>query len=86
MNSTATQSATFCVNLRSDVRVCSAALEDALSAKLMREGVLSVHGHMDKEEKIAYVRLFTSSLTLSGHTFWLLVATLSANTGIDQPK
>ena len=46
------ESHVFFVNFRLDVRVCSAALEDALSDKLMREGVLSVHGHMDKVKKL----------------------------------
>ena len=42
------------VNFRSDVRHCSTALEDLPLSELMKEGVLSIHGHVDKMEKFAY--------------------------------
>ena len=55
------------VNFRSDVRHCSTALEDLLASELMKEGVLSIHGHMDKMKKFAHMRLFTCDIVLRGH-------------------
>ena len=48
--------------------------------------MLSIHGHMDKMEKFAHIRLFTCAIVLRGHRFRVLVATSAANTGIDQPR
>ena len=54
--------------------------------ELVHEGVLSIDGDMDKVKKFAHSRLFTSSLMMRGHRFYVLVATPAANTGLDQPK
>ena len=73
------------VNFRSEVVLGMSSLEDMLSEALLREGVLGINGDIDKVEKFANTRLFTSSLVMRGHRFRVLVATPAANTGLDQP-
>ena len=50
------------VNFRSEVGKISGALEDIMAEALLRVGVLSINGSMDKNKKIAFIRLFTSVL------------------------
>ena len=73
------------VNFRSEVGKISGTIEDIMAEALLRVGVLSINGSMDKNEKFAFIRLFTSVLQVEGHSFRVLVATAAANTGIDQP-
>ena len=48
--------------------------------------VIQLTGEMDKHEKFAFIRLFTSSLFMRNYNPRVLVATAAANTGIDQEK
>ena len=47
--------------------------------------VVQITGEMDKNEKFAFICLFTSDATMNGLMVRVLAATAAANTGIDQP-
>ena len=80
-------SAHFCVFVIvcSKVHKVEAALEDLIAETKVQTTVLAINGDMDKHEKFTFVRIFTSSLAVTGFTFHVLVATAAANTGIGQP-
>ena len=46
--------------------------------------VLQITGEMDKNEKNGFIRLFTSTVSMSGMLHHVLAATVATNTGIDQ--
>ena len=74
------------VNFKSETSKWALELEDLFADELLRVGVLQINGDMDKHEKIAFVRLFTTCIRMGGYRPRVLVATAAANTGIDQPK
>ena len=74
------------VNFKSEAAKWTTTLEKLLADKLLKVGVLAINGDMDKNEKFAFIRLFTSRVHLRGYSPRCLVATSAANTGIDQPK
>ena len=69
------------------VRECSkwsGVLEGQLGTAKVKAFVLQITGEMDKHEKFAFIRLFTSSAKMDGMYPRVLAATSAANTGIDQ--
>ena len=53
------------VNFHSEVHKVGAALEDFMAETLVRTSVLAINGDMDKNEKFAFIRLFTSTLAVT---------------------
>ena len=74
------------VNFKSECSVWSKKLEEQLAAAGMTIDVLQITGDMEKEEKFAFIRLFTSDLSLLDFNPRVLAATAAANTGIDQEQ
>jgi superfamily II DNA or RNA helicase len=73
------------VNFRKEAGRTASVLEDIFAESFVQAGVLTINGDMDKHEKFAFIRLFTSVYRIDGIRFRVLVATAAANTGIDQP-
>ena len=74
------------VNFVSEATTYSASLEKLLAKELVRVGVLTINGEMDKHGNFAFIRLFTSRVHLRDFNPRCLVATAAGNTGIDKPK
>ena len=72
------------VNFRSETVKWAKVLEDQLSDASMSTDVLQIHGEMDKHEKFAFTRLFTTAIKMKHFDPRVLVATAAANTGIEQ--
>ena len=72
------------VNFCSETKKWADVLEGKLSEVLLSVDVLQINGNMDKHEKIAFIRLYTSTVKMSNLDPGVLVATAAANTGIDQ--
>ena len=72
------------VNFRSETVKWGGVLEEQIADAKMDVDVLEVHGDMDKHEKFAFTRLFTTSIRMKHLHPRILVATAAANTGIEQ--
>ena len=72
------------VNFKSECVKWAEVLEEQLAEKAMTIDVLQINGDMDKDEKFAYIRLFTGDLKMKDYFCRILLATAAANTGIDQ--
>eukprot|EP00581_Thalassiosira_minuscula_P015075 CAMPEP_0183735168 /NCGR_PEP_ID=MMETSP0737-20130205/45899_1 /TAXON_ID=385413 /ORGANISM="Thalassiosira miniscula, Strain CCMP1093" /LENGTH=283 /DNA_ID=CAMNT_0025968835 /DNA_START=560 /DNA_END=1408 /DNA_ORIENTATION=+ len=72
------------VNFVSECAKWARELENKLSDEQMHVGVLQISGEMDKNDKNAFTRLFTSAVRIKDFSPRVLVATSAANTGIDQ--
>jgi len=69
------------------VRECgkwASVLEAQIAEAKLKAFILQITGEMDKNEKFAFIRLFTSAAKIKGMFPRVLAATAAANTGIDQ--
>mmetsp|Transcript_13705 Transcript_13705/g.23331 ORF Transcript_13705/g.23331 Transcript_13705/m.23331 type:complete len:196 (+) Transcript_13705:212-799(+) len=72
------------VNFVSDCAKLARDLEKKIADEEINVGVLQISREMDKNEKNAFTRLFTSAVRMRNFRPRVLVATSAANTGIDQ--
>ena len=72
------------VNFKSECAKIGALFESKLVQAKLDVDVLQINGDMDKHEKFAFIRLFTSSIKLKTFHPNVLIATPAANTGFDQ--
>ena len=72
------------VNFKDECSKWSTELESRFVDAGIDVDVLQINGDMDKHEKFAFIRLFTSSVKLARFNPNVLVATPAANTGFDQ--
>ena len=73
------------VNFKSECSKYAGEFEEILgSASIRNVHLVQINGDMDKNEKFAFVRLFTTSVRLRRYYPHVLVATPAANTGIEQ--
>ena len=72
------------VNFKDECAKWSAELESRFIDAGIDVDVVQINGDMDKHEKFAFIRLFTSSVKLARFHPNVLVATPAANTGFDQ--
>ena len=71
------------VNFRSECSKYAGEFEEIFGAASIRNvHLLEINGDMDKNEKFAFIRLFTTSVCLRRYYPRVLVATPAANTGI----
>ena len=74
------------VNFKTECSNWASKLEAKLAAASLTIDVLQIIGDMDKDEKFAFIRLFTSVISLVDFHPRVLTATATTNTGIDQER
>jgi len=72
------------VNFKSESIKWAGELERKLTDQLIDVNIIQINGDMDKNEQIAFLRLFTTAVTMKNYNPRVLVATPAANTGINQ--
>ena len=85
LNDNPTLYAYLFVNFVRECEKWAGVLEDKIAEATINAFVLQITGEMDKNEKFAFIRLFTSAIEMHGMLPRVLAATAAANTGIDQP-
>jgi len=84
MSSSPNERACLFVNFVSECDKWGHALEEALALEEELVDFIAVNGGMDQEEKFSFIRLFTTATIMPKFNPRVLVATVAANTGIDQ--
>ena len=72
------------VNFRSEVRKCEEKIEPMLIKAKLDIDIITIHGKMEKNDKFAFIKLFTGALCLDKFKPNICITTTAASTGIDK--